>query len=237
MEHSSEILPKHIGIIMDGNGRWANKRGLPRHAGHKEGAKTLQKIIKYADKIGIKHLTVYAFSTENWKRPQEEIDMLMNLLRAYLVDLEKRKNEEGFCIKILGDMTPFDDDIKEKVKKLVEGTANKTGLIVNIAFNYGGRAEIVTGVKEIIKKIIVGELSQDDITEELISANLYTSGQPDPDLIIRPSGEHRTSNFLLWQSAYSEYVIMNVLWPDFSEKDLDEALLEYAKRNRRFGGL
>ena len=208
IDRSKRILPVHVGIIMDGNGRWAKKRGLPRQAGHKVGAATFKKITRYANSIGIKNLTVYAFSTENWKRPKEEIDALMDLFYDYLIEALRDFSEENIRT------------------------------IFNIAMNYGGRDEIVRAMRDISSEVAAGSLKPEDITPALISDHMYTFGQPDPDLIIRPSGEYRTSNFLLWQSAYSEYVFMDeILWPDFSTEDLERALDEYARRNRRFGGV
>ena len=225
-------LPQHIAIIMDGNGRWAKKRNLPRNAGHAAGAKTFKEIARYCNKIGIKYLTVYAFSTENWKRPQAEVDGIMKLLRDYLKDTSNFK-DENMKLKFLGDREPLADDIKQLIEYNEEGSKDATGLQVNIALNYGGRDEIVHAVQELIKKGVKAE----DIDEQLISEHLYTSGQPDPDLIIRPSGECRLSNYLIWQSAYSEYWFTNVLWPDFKPHHIDHAIFVYNHRDRRFGGL
>ena len=225
-------LPTHIAIIMDGNGRWAKKRGLPRSAGHVAGAKTFKNIARYCNKIGIKYLTVYAFSTENWKRPQKEVDGIMNLLRDYLKDAENFKGE-NIRLRFIGNLEPLADDIKELIKKDEADSADATGLTVNIAINYGGRDEITNAVK----KIVASGIKTEDITEDTISAHLYTNDIPDPDFIIRPSGEYRLSNYLIWQSAYAEYWFSDVLWPDFSPKHLEQALDEYSKRNRRFGGV
>ncbi len=225
-------MPTHIAIIMDGNGRWAKKRSLPRFAGHTAGAKNFKSIARYCNKIGLKYLTVYAFSTENWKRPKEEVDNIMNLLREYLLDTKNFKGE-NIKLQFIGDLEPLDNDIKELIKTAEADSADATGLIVNIALNYGGRDEIVKAVQKIINKGIKAE----DITEDLISENLYTAGMPDPDFIIRPSGEFRLSNYLIWQSAYAEYWFSDILWPDFSEKDLDTAIEDFNKRNRRFGGV
>ena len=225
-------LPTHIAIIMDGNGRWAKKRGLPRSAGHVAGAKTFKTIARYCNKIGIKYLTVYAFSTENWKRPQKEVDGIMNLLRDYLKDAENFKGE-NIRLKFIGNLEPLADDIKELIKKDEADSADATGLTVNIAINYGGRDEITNAVK----KIVTSGIKAEDITEDTISAHLYTSDMPDPDFIIRPSGEYRLSNYLIWQSAYAEYWFSDVLWPDFLPKHLEQALDDYNKRNRRFGGV
>ena len=225
-------LPTHIAIIMDGNGRWAKKRGLPRSAGHVAGAKTFKTIARYCNKIGIKYLTVYAFSTENWKRPQKEVDGIMNLLRDYLKDAENFKGE-NIRLKFIGNLEPLADDIKELIKKDEADSADATGLTVNIAINYGGRDEITNAVK----KIVQSGIKVEDITEDTISSHLYTSDMPDPDFIIRPSGEYRLSNYLIWQSAYAEYWFSDVLWPDFLPKHLEQALDDYNNRNRRFGGV
>ena len=229
---TERILPKHIAIIMDGNGRWAKKRALPRSAGHTAGAKTFKDIARYCNKIGLKYLSVYAFSTENWKRPKEEIQNIMNLLRDYLRDAENFK-DENIKVRFIGDLEPLDDDIKALIRKNEEGSNNATGLNLNIAINYGGRDEI----KNAVKKIVASGTPAVDITEDTISENLYTSGMPDPDFIIRPSGEYRLSNYLIWQSAYAEYWFSDILWPDFSPKDLDRAIDDYNHRHRRFGGI
>lgn len=231
-----EKLPVHIGLIMDGNGRWAAARGLPRNAGHKKGTDTFGKLMKHCREIGIKYVTVYAFSTENWKRPKEEVDALMGLLRNYLEDTFKHQEEDA-RICFLGDREPLSEDIKQKIQKVEEASRRNTAITINIALNYGGRDEIVHAVKALAHKCMQGELSLGQIDEEMVSNHLYTAGQPDPDLIIRPSGEYRLSNFLTWQSAYSELVFLNVLWPDFTPADLDMAILEYEKRDRRFGGI
>ena len=225
-------LPRHIAIIMDGNGRWAKKRSLPRTAGHIAGAKTFKNIARYCNKIGLEYLTVYAFSTENWKRPKDEVDGIMNLLRDYLKDAENFKNE-NIKVKFIGDLEPLADDIKELIKKDEDGSKDATGLNLNIAINYGGRDEITKAVK----KIVADGIASEDITEDLISETLYTAGMPDPDFIIRPSGEYRLSNYLIWQSAYAEYWFSDILWPDFTPKHLEKAIDEYNHRNRRFGGV
>ncbi len=225
-------LPEHIAIIMDGNGRWAKKRSLPRSAGHIAGAKTFKNIARYCNKIGLKYLTVYAFSTENWKRPKEEIDGIMNLLRDYLRDAENFK-DENIKVKFIGNLEPLADDIKELIKKDEDGSKDATGLNLNIAVNYGGRDEITRAVREIVNSGIPSE----DVTEQMISDNLYTAGMPDPDFIIRPSGEYRLSNYLIWQSAYAEYWFSDVLWPDFTPKHLEKAIDDFNHRNRRFGGV
>ena len=225
------ILPTHIGIIMDGNGRWAKKRGLPRTAGHSSGAKTFQKIARYCNKIGIKYLTVYAFSTENWKRPKDEVDAIMKLLHDYLVDSVNFK-DENIKVKFLGDLTMLDDELNRLIEKAEDDSKDATGLHLNIALNYGGRDEIIRTVRKMAER---GD-NLAELTESMLSDNLYTAGMPDTDLIIRPSGEYRLSNFLIWQSAYAEYWFTDRLWPDFSEKDIDEAISAFSKRDRRYGG-
>jgi undecaprenyl diphosphate synthase len=227
-----DVLPNHLGIIMDGNGRWAKKRGMPRSAGHVAGAKTFKNIARYCNKIGLKYLTVYAFSTENWKRPQDEVNGIMNLLRDYLKDAENFK-DENIRVRFIGDLEPLADDIKALIEKNEKGSADATGLNLNIAINYGGRDEITKAVKNIVASGILA----DSITEDTISQNLYTAGMPDPDFIIRPSGEYRLSNYLIWQSAYAEYWFSDVLWPDFTPKHLEQAIEEFNKRNRRLGGV
>ena len=234
------VLPQHIGIIMDGNGRWAKQRDLPRYKGHIEGAKTFRKIGEFAADVGIKCMTFYAFSTENWKRPQEEVDAIMQLFREYLREAEERQaenEEKGIKLCFLGDRKGIPEDILSLMDQIENGTQYETKVILNLAINYGGRHEITDGVKKIAEKVKSGEINVDDITEDMISDSLYTAGSPDPDLIIRPSGEYRLSNFLTWQSAYSEFWFSDVLWPDFTEENLIEALREFEKRNRRFGGV
>ena len=230
-----ENLPKHIAIIMDGNRRWARNKGLPVALGHKEGAKTLEKIVRYAKNIGIKYITVYAFSTENWKRSEEEVSTLMNLMMNYLESYSKRADSENIKVQILGNRQGLSDKMNDLIEKCMERTKDNTGITFNIALNYGGRDEILGAVKNIAEKIQNNEIKIEDITEQTISDNLYTKGQPDPDLLIRTSGEIRLSNFLPWQLVYSEFVFVDKNWPDFSEKDLDEAIEEYQKRNRKFG--
>ena len=228
-------LPKHIAIIMDGNRRWARNKGLPVALGHKEGAKTLEKIVRYAKNIGIKYITVYAFSTENWKRSEEEVSTLMNLMMNYLESYSKRADSENIKVQILGNRQGLSDKMNDLIEKCMERTKDNIGITFNIALNYGGRDEILGAVKNIAEKIQNNEMKIEDITEKTISDNLYTKGQPDPDLLIRTSGEIRLSNFLPWQLVYSEFVFVDKNWPDFSEKDLDEAIEEYQKRNRKFG--
>ena len=224
------ILPTHIAIIMDGNRRWAKKRNLPIGMGHKAGAETLQKIIESCIDIGIKYLTVYAFSTENWKRDAKEVSDLMNLLREYLVKLEKDNQDRNARICVIGDITKLENDLQEKINSIQEKTKNNTGLTINVALNYGGRDEILNA----IKRLSVDEIK--NLTVESFNKKLYTADSPDPDLIIRTAGEQRLSNFLLWQCAYSEFWYTDVLWPDFSRKILENAISDFSKRNRKFGG-
>ncbi len=234
---SDIILPEHIGIIMDGNGRWAKKRGLPRSAGHTAGAQTFRKIARYCSNIGIRYLTVYAFSTENWRRPEDEVGALMKLFKEYLEEAIRDFKDDSIVLRFIGDRSAFSDELVALMQENEAESMDRPGMVLNIAMNYGGRDELVHAVRGIAADVERGALEPEAIDEAVISSHLYTRGQPDPDLIIRPSGEYRTSNFLLWQSAYSEYVIMDILWPDFKESDLDYALIEYAKRNRRFGGV
>lgn len=231
-----KILPKHIAIIMDGNRRWAKQRGLETRLGHKEGAETLKKIAKYANNIGIKYLTVYAFSTENWKRTEEEVGALMALLKMYVDDFLKDSNLENIRINILGDTSRLDKGLQKSIENAIVRTKNNTGLTLNIAFNYGGRDEITKAIRKIAKKAQDGEIAINDIDEQMVSDNLYTAGQPEPDLLIRPGGEKRISNYLLWQLAYTEFIFLDKYWPDFSERDLDEAIEVFENRNRKFGG-
>ena len=236
MEDENKGLPLHIGIIMDGNRRWAKSKGKMASEGHKVGADTLDKMLHYANKIGIKYLTVYAFSTENWKRAENEVSVIMKLLKKYIDDFLGGMDDENIKVNILGDISKLNKNLQKSLNETIEKTKNNTGLTFNIAFNYGGRDEIVRAVKKITHKALLGEITEDDITEELISENLYTKNMPDPDLIIRTSGELRLSGFLIWQSAYSELYFVEKNWPEFTEKDLYEAIEEYKRRNRRFGG-
>ena len=231
------ILPRHVGIIMDGNGRWAKKRGLPRKAGHREGAQTLRTITRYCSELGIEYLTVYAFSTENWRRPADEVGALMGLFKSYLKEALEDFKDDDIVVRFIGDKAGFSPELQELMRENEESSRYRDGMVLNIAMNYGSRDEIVRAVKRICAQVQDGRLTDADVTEQLISDNLYTAGQPDPDLIIRPSGEYRISNFMLWQSAYTEFVIMNKLWPDFTKDDLNEALRIYAQRNRRYGGV
>ncbi len=229
-------LPKHIGIIMDGNRRWAKERGLTTKDGHKEGSKNLERTAKFCNNIGIKYLTVYAFSTENWKRTKEEVSTLMFILRANLDSMLRKMDLENIRLRVIGEKENIPPDIQNKINKLMEKTKDNTGLTLNIAFNYGGRNEIVHATKVIAEKVKNGEISVDDITPELISDNIYTANQPDLDLLIRTSRELRTSGFLPWQSTYAEFYFSDKYWPEFLEEDLVEAIKAYQKRNRRFGG-
>lgn len=231
-KEKQRALPEHIAIIMDGNGRWAKKRSLPRSAGHVAGAKAFKAIARYCNKIGLKYLTVYAFSTENWKRPKEEVDGIMNLLRDYLRDAEAFKSD-NIKVNFIGDREPLAEDIRQLMKKDEDGSREATGLTLNIAINYGGKAEITRAVRE----IAASGIKPEEITEQVISDHLYTRDIPEPDFIIRPSGEYRLSNFLIWQSAYAEYWFSDILWPDFKPRHLEKAIEEYNHRNRRFGGV
>lgn len=230
-------IPKHIAIIMDGNGRWAKEKKLPRTMGHRAGVETIRRIIKESHVIGIKYLTLYAFSTENWKRPKDEVGALMKLLVEYLRNEIEELNSNGVVIKILGDTTKLTSECQKEIKDAIELTKNNKGVVVNIAFNYGGRDEILRAVKDVSKDVKKGMLDIDNITDDIFERYLYTKGTPDPDFIIRPSGEKRISNFLLWQCAYSEFWYSNVNWPDFKEKDLHKAIYDYQNRDRRFGGV
>ena len=232
-----DVLPEHIGfIIMDGNGRWAKRKGLPRSFGHREGAKNFKKIVRYCKDIGIKNISFYAFSTENWKRPKEEIDVIMDLFREYIVDVRKHLSENTRMI-FLGDKSVFDDDLREKMIKLEEDTKDYKEMNLLMAVNYGGRDEIAYVARQLAQKAKDGLINPEDITEKTIDEHLYSKGIPDVDLIIRPSGELRLSNFLIWQSAYAEYYFTDIMWPDFTPKELDKALIDFVNRGRRFGGV
>lgn len=230
------VLPQHVGFIMDGNGRWAKKRGLPRSFGHREGAKNFKKIVRYCKDIGLKNISFYAFSTENWQRPDDEVNTIMELFRDYIVDVRNFLSENTRMI-FLGDKSAFDDDLQEKMIKLEQDTAHYTEMNLMMAVNYGGRDEIAHSARILAQQAVDGKIRPEDITEKSIADNLYTAGFPDVDLLIRPSGELRLSNYLIWQCAYAEYYFTDVLWPDFSPKDLDKALIEFNNRNRRFGGV
>ena len=231
-----ELMPQHIAIIMDGNRRWAKERGLDPRLGHKEGAETLERIATYANEIGLKYMTVYAFSTENWKRTKEEVGALMKLLELYLDKFLNRESLRNIRIRLLGDVEGLNPSLRDRIYRIVEKSKDNTGLTLNIAFNYGGRDEIVRAVRKISEKVKNDEIDIDEIDEDMVSNNLYTQGEPEPDLLIRPGGELRISNFLLWQLAYTEFLFVDKYWPDFSRKDLLEAIYTYEKRNRKFGG-
>ena len=235
MEFNKETMPRHIAIILDGNRRWARERGKTASFGHKEGAKTLEKIVRYANKIGLEYITVYAFSTENWKRTEEEVKTLMILMQNYLDDYSKRADSENIKVKFLGDTSVLSNGMQKSIKECIERTKNNTGITFNIALNYGGRDEIVKAVQNIVKQVKNNQLEIENINEKTITDNLYTAGQPDPDLVIRTSGEQRLSNFLPWQVVYSEFLFVDKNWPDFTEQDLDNAIIEYEKRTRKFG--
>ena len=230
-----ENMPEHIAIIMDGNRRWAKAKGLPVALGHKEGAKTLEKIVRHANKIGLKYITVYAFSTENWKRAEEEVSALMLLLQGYIDKYSKIADSENIKVQFLGEMSAFSEKMQKGIKDCRERTKNNTGVIFNIALNYGGRDELVHAIKNIAQKVKNNEIDIEDINENIVSDNSYTSGMPDPELMIRTSGEIRTSNFLPWQLTYTEFLFVDKNWPDFTEEDLENAIIEYKKRTRKFG--
>ncbi|MDY6180432.1 MAG: polyprenyl diphosphate synthase [Candidatus Faecousia sp.] len=227
--------PRHIAIIMDGNGRWAKKRGLPRTAGHAAGAESFRRIANYCRTLGVEYLTVYAFSTENWRRSQEEVAGIMKLLHRYLVEALADMEKNRVRFRFFGDLSRLTPELRRLCLD-AERRSEEYDVQVNFCLNYGGRDEIVRAARAFCQEVAEGKRAPEELTEEVFSEYLYSSGVPDPELIIRPSGEKRTSNFLLWQSAYSEYVFMNVLWPDFTPKDLDQAIEEYHRRNRRFGG-
>lgn len=233
-EIDPDNVPRHVGIIMDGNGRWAKKRGLPRSAGHRAGAQVLRRITEFAEGIGVKYITAYAFSTENWKRPKAEVDALMDLLLEYLRDKEQLAGKR-VIIRVIGDRSALSDEINREIDVVEEYTRGREGLTLYLAINYGGRQEIVHAMKELASQVKEGSLSPADLTEDMVSQRIYTDEVPDVDLIIRPSGELRLSNFMLWQSAYSEFWFSDINWPDFSNRDFTRAILDYQNRNRRFG--
>ena len=237
-EKKADILPppRHIAIIMDGNGRWAKKRGLPRTAGHGVGAETFRKIATYCKNIGVEYLTVYAFSTENWKRSEAEVSAIMGLFEKYLHEAIDTMERDKIRMKVWGDLSRISPELRRLIAKTDEISTHYEGFTANICVNYGGRLEIVQAAQQFAALCKEGKAQPEDLTEERFSQLLYSQGVPDPELIIRPSGEIRTSNFLLWQSAYAEYYFTDVLWPDFDEKELDKAIASYHKRNRRFGG-
>lgn len=230
-------IPEHVAIILDGNGRWAKKRFLPRNAGHAAGAKTVEKIIEDAHDMGIKYITMYAFSTENWNRPEDEVKALMKLLRNYLSDCIERANKNNMIVRVIGKKEGLDEDIIEKINELEECSKNNTGITFVIALNYGSRDEITRAAKKIAQQVTEGKLKPEDIGEDTINFYLDTAGIPDPDLLIRTSGEIRLSNYLLWQLAYTEFYFTDVLWPDFDKEELKKAIIKYNQRDRRFGGI
>lgn len=230
-------VPQHVAIILDGNGRWAKKRGMPRNYGHTQGSKNVEAICEDAYKMGIKYLTVYAFSTENWKRPKDEVDTLMKLLRSYMKTCLKTAEKNRMRVRVLGDLTGLDEDIRSRILELEEASKDHDGLNFQIAINYGSRDEMVRAMRRMAADQAEGKITPEEITEERFAGYLDTAGIPDPDLLIRTSGEERLSNFLLWQLAYTEFYFTDVLWPDFSKKELEKAIEQYNKRDRRFGGV
>ena len=228
-------IPKHVAIILDGNGRWAKAKGMPRTYGHIQGAKTVEDICEVAYNMGIQYLTVYAFSTENWNRPKEEVDALMKLLRNYMKNCLKRANQNNMCVRVIGEKSRLDEDIKKSIEELENATKDNTGLHFTIAINYGGRDELVRATRKIAEKIASGEVKPEEITESMLNDNLDTAGYPDPDLMIRTCDELRISNFLLWQLAYTEFYVTPVPWPDFSKEELEKAVEAYNRRDRRYG--
>lgn len=230
-------VPEHVAIILDGNGRWAKKRFLPRNMGHVQGSKTVEKIIEDAYDMGIKYLTVYAFSTENWRRPKDEVDALMKLLRDYLKTCIKRANKNNMRVRVIGDVSGLPDDLREKIAQLEEASKDNTGINFNIALNYGSRDEMIRAMRKMAEDLLSGVVKKEEITEEMFAGYLDTKGIPEPDLMIRTSGEQRLSNFMLWQLAYTEFYFTDVLWPDFNKKELKKAVEYYNGRERRFGGI
>lgn len=230
-------IPQHVAIILDGNGRWAKSKGMPRNYGHIEGAKTVEKVCEEAWKMGIKYLTVYAFSTENWKRPKEEVDALMKLLRNYMKSCLKTAAKNDMVVRVIGDKSGLDDDIREKIDELEKASANNQGLNFQIAINYGSRDEIVRSVRKVMEDVKVGKIEPDQMDEAMFDSYLDTAGIPSPDLLIRTSGEQRLSNFLMWQLAYTEFYFTDVPWPAFTKADLEKAIEKYNSRDRRFGGV
>lgn len=230
-------IPNHVAIILDGNGRWAKKRGMPRNYGHAQGAKTVEDMCEITYNLGIRYFTVYAFSTENWNRPKDEVDALMKLLRNYMINCKKRANKNNMRVRVIGDKSGIDKDIREKIEDLEESTKNNTGLNFQIAINYGGRDEITRALKRISKDVKDGIIDVERINQDTISDYLDTRGIPDPDLLIRTCGELRISNFLLWQCAYTEFYISDIAWPDFSKEELEKAITAYNQRERKYGGI
>ena len=228
-------IPNHVAIILDGNGRWAKAKGMPRKYGHIQGAKTVEDICEVAYDMGIQYLTVYAFSTENWNRPQDEVDALMKLLRNYMKNCLKRASKNNMCVRVIGEKSRLDDDIRESIEELENATKDNTGLHFTIAINYGGRDELVRATRKIAEKVANGEVKPEEITESMVNDHLDTAGYPDPDLMIRTCDELRISNFLLWQLAYTELYVTPVAWPDFSKEELEKAVEAYNRRDRRYG--
>ena len=232
-----ERIPEHIGIIMDGNGRWAKAKGYPRTLGHKAGVETIRRVLKEAQRLGVKYITLYAFSTENWKRPKEEVGALMKLLVQYFRSELNELHENGVVVNTIGDISKLPKECIQEIERAKEKTKNNTGIVMNLALNYGGRDEIVRAVKSLVKDAVEGKILPEEIDEKSIERYLYTAKMPDPDMIIRPSGEQRLSNFLLWQCAYSEFWYSDINWPDFTEQDLRKAIFDFQNRDRRFGGI
>lgn len=237
MDRSELEAPNHVAIILDGNGRWAKKRLMPRKAGHAAGARAVEQICEDAYNLGVNYLTVYAFSTENWKRPKDEVDALMKLLRQYLKDCIKRSTKNNMCVKVIGDVTLLDEDLRKQIVELEEATKDNTGLHFQVALNYGSRDEMIRGMRKLCRDVSEGRVDPEDITEQMFSGYLDTGEIPDPDLLIRTSGEERLSNFLLWQLAYTEFYFTDVLWPDFNKEELQKAIAYYRARDRRYGGV
>ncbi len=230
-------VPQHVAIIMDGNGRWAKERGMVRVQGHKAGMESLREVVRHSSQLGVKYLTVYAFSTENWKRPQDEVSGIFRLVVAYVKSEIRELNANNVRVQVIGDWSRLPGDSRDAIQYALDTTAENTGLVFNIALNYGGRAEILRAAKLLAEDIAKGTVDPEDVTEDMISGKLYTAGMPDPELIIRTGGEYRLSNFLTWQSAYSELVITPVYWPDFTPEEYDRCIAEYQGRERRFGGV
>lgn len=233
---TAQEVPVHVGVIMDGNGRWAKKRNLPRKFGHREGAKNFRAITRHAKAVGVKYITFYAFSTENWKRPKDEVDSIMELFEKYL-DEVRDFVEENIRIRFIGDRSALSETLRRKMAAVEEDSKDFNAMTLVLAINYGGRDEICHSVQQIAKMVKAGQIEPEEITQELIEKNLYTEGIPPLDLVIRPSGEQRLSNFMIWQAAYAEFYYTNILWPDFKNEDFDEAIKAYSERNRRFGGV
>lgn len=230
-------LPVHIAAIMDGNGRWAKKRGLPRTAGHSAGAETFQRVAEYLAGLGVRYFTVYALSTENWKRPAQEVQAILGLLDRYLHKAIREMGERNIRLRFWGDLTPLSNSLRDLIAQTEEISRQTSGMLVNVCLNYGGRAELVRAARQLAEECVQGKLSLEDITEEAVARRLYSGGIPDPDLLIRPGGEQRLSNFLLWQNAYTEFYMTDTLWPDMDEAQIDQAIAAYQARDRRYGGL